>query len=85
MDLREREGRAVFLVENTGEHIPEEELMNIRERFYKIDKSRNREREGNSLGLPIIKDILELHGSSYGARNTDDGVVFYFDLQLLSR
>ncbi|SHI91244.1 HAMP domain-containing protein [Clostridium cavendishii DSM 21758] len=65
-------------VENTGSHINEEELKLIWERFYKIDKSRNRKLGGTGLGLSITKNILEHHNFPYGVRNTDVGVEFYF-------
>lgn len=42
-------------VENQGEHIAEEELKNIWDKFYKIDKSRTREAGGTGLGLSIVK------------------------------
>lgn len=67
-------------VENQGEQIAEEELKNIWDKFYKIDKSRTREAGGTGLGLSIVKNILLLHNSDFGVRNTDNGVMFYFTL-----
>jgi len=68
-------------VENQGEHIAEEDLENIWLKFYKIDKSRNRLSGGTGLGLSISKNILLLHKSTYGVRNTEKGVKFYFTLK----
>ncbi|GAA0719725.1 HAMP domain-containing sensor histidine kinase [Clostridium malenominatum] len=65
-------------IENTGLSIPEEELFKIWDRFYKVDKSRNRKLGGTGLGLSIVKNILEAHNYSYGVKNTDRGVKFYF-------
>lgn len=67
-------------IENEGEHIKEEELKKIWDRFYKIDKSRNRSLGGTGLGLSIVKNILKLHNSDFGAENTNIGVKFYFSL-----
>lgn len=71
----------IISVENEGQHIPEEEFEKIWERFYKIDKSRNREALGTGIGLSIVKNILLLHESNFGAINTELGVKFYFSLK----
>lgn len=65
-------------VENTGSHISEEELEKIWDKFYKTDKSRNRKFGGTGIGLSIVKNILTLHGFSFGVNNTENGVKFYF-------
>lgn len=66
--------------ENSGSHIEEAELNKIWDKFYKVDKSRNRKEGGTGLGLSIVKNIVELHGGTYGVENTDMGVRFYFTL-----
>ncbi|MCR4436450.1 MAG: ATP-binding protein [Clostridiales bacterium] len=68
-------------VENQGEPIPEEEQERIWERFYKIDKSRNREMEGTGIGLSIARNILVRHESRFGVKNTGEGVKFFFELR----
>ncbi|WMJ79264.1 ATP-binding protein [Clostridium sp. MB40-C1] len=66
---------------NTGSPIPEEELKNIWDKFYKIDKSRNRSLGGTGIGLAIVKNIIMLHEGNYGVENVDNGVKFYFTLK----
>jgi len=74
-------GSSVLIeIENEGSHIPESDLTKIWERFYKVDKSRNRNLGGTGLGLAITKNILNLHHSSFGVQNTEKGVLFYFTL-----
>jgi two-component system, OmpR family, sensor histidine kinase VanS len=64
--------------ENTGNQIDEEELPKIWDKFYKIDKSRNRKLGGTGIGLSIVKNILMLHKYPFGVENTSKGVKFYF-------
>ncbi|MDF2672016.1 MAG: sensory transduction histidine kinase [Clostridiales bacterium] len=67
-------------VENTGSHMPEDEMKRIWDKFYKFDKSRNRKFGGTGIGLSIVKNILTLHGYEYGVSNTVGGVKFYFSV-----
>ena len=68
-------------VENQGEHLSENDLEHIWDRFYKADKSRNRVAGGIGLGLSIVKNILLMHNSTFGVRNTELGVCFFFTLK----
>lgn len=67
-------------VENSGVHIPEQELENIYAKFYRLDKSGDRTKKSYGLGLAIVKRILDLHESVYSISNSDNGVLFKFTL-----
>ncbi|MEA1961219.1 MAG: HAMP domain-containing sensor histidine kinase [Bacillota bacterium] len=77
---KQKNNMICYSIENTGVHIPEDELDKIWDRFYRIEKSRNRVSGGTGLGLLIVKNILQMHESDFGAINTDKGVEFYFSL-----
>ncbi len=68
-------------IENKGSFIPEDEIDNLYNKFYRIDKARNTSNNSNGLGLAIVKRILSLHESSYSLYNTEDGVKFEFTLK----
>ena len=67
---------------NTGMNIKEEDLTRIWNRFYKVDESRNRADGGTGIGLSFVKAIMSNYKNNYGVINKDDGVEFYFDLDL---
>ena len=50
--------------------------------FYKRDQSRSLEDKSYGLGLAIVKAIVELHGNECGAYTEDDGIVFWFDINI---
>jgi signal transduction histidine kinase len=64
---------AFVSIKDSGPGIPRQELDNIWERFYKIDKSRSRHGSGTGLGLSIVKNIVEGHGGHVTADNLPDG------------
>ncbi len=59
-----------FSVNNTGEPIPEEQLGLIFERFYRVDKSRVRKKDGYGLGLSIAKSIVDAHHGRISVTST---------------
>lgn len=81
VSLIEDDEKLKVCVENTGSHIDEEVFDKIWDRFYKIDKSRERAVGGTGLGLSIAKNILVLHKADYGVENTKNGVMFWFELK----
>jgi two-component system phosphate regulon sensor histidine kinase PhoR len=68
-------------VKDNGKGIPPEDLKRIFERFYRVEKSRSREKGGTGLGLAIVKHILEGHKSKISVSSTlGKGSIFSFEL-----
>ncbi len=68
-------------VKDNGHGIPPEDLKRIFERFYRVEKSRSREKGGTGLGLAIVKHILEGHKSKISVSSSvGKGSVFRFEL-----
>lgn len=78
---KDREGKVYLHVANTGRHIPEEDLHNIWDKFFKVDKAHSREYGGTGLGLSIVHAIAKAHNQECGVKNTRTGVDFWFSLE----
>ena len=70
---------------NTGKNISEENMQKIWNRFYKEDTSRNRELGGTGIGLSLVKAIMNNYNNEYGVINKENGVEFYFDLDITKK
>lgn len=80
--IRRADGRVRVSVFNTGNPIPEESVAHLWEKFYKVDKARTREYGGSGIGLSIVKAIMESMNQEYGVNNYDNGVEFWFQLDM---
>ena len=78
--LKEIKGTIRFVVTNYGEVIPEEDLDKIFERFYRVDKSRSREKGGYGLGLSIAKTIVEREKGTIRAVSRNNETSFIVEL-----
>ena len=67
---------------NTGENISKENLNRIWNRFFKVDEARNRNDGGSGIGLSIVRAIMNNYGNDYGVENKENGVEFYFEMNL---
>ena len=69
-------------IKDQGVGIKQEDIDRIFERFYRVDKSRNRNNGGSGLGLAIVKHILEAHKQKiYVSSKVGKGSTFSFYLQ----
>lgn len=64
-----RVDKMILNIEDTGIGIDEADLPRVTERFFRVDKSRSRERGGTGLGLAIVKHIIEAHGETLKIRS----------------
>lgn len=78
--------RVLVYVEDTGIGIEQQYLDRVTERFFRVDKSRSREKGGTGLGLAIVKHIMEAHGEEFFIESTPNvGSTFSFTLTKIER
>ena len=75
-----RPGDVLVSVSNTGEGIPAADLPRVFERFYRVEKSRDRARGGAGIGLAIVRQLIEAAGGSVGADSREGLTRFWFSL-----
>ena len=61
VSLKQNDETALCLISDNGIGIAPSDQMHIFERFYKVDKSRDRSLGGNGLGLALVKKIVNMH------------------------
>lgn len=80
--ILEEEEKVLVEVSDNGRGIPNEDIKRIFERFYRVDKSRSKEKGGTGLGLAIVKHIIEGHGSKVEVESERKvGSRFWFRLE----
>jgi len=73
-------------IQDTGPGIGAEDIQHVFDRFYRADKSRQRDSGGSGLGLAIAKSIVENHGGRIWAESPDDsGTTFVIMLPIANR
>lgn len=63
LSFKEENDQIITSIKDTGRGIPPEDINRIFERFYRVDKSRSKEKGGTGLGLSIVKHTMEAHDS----------------------
>jgi signal transduction histidine kinase len=75
-----RPADVLISVSNTGEGIPPEDIDRVFERFYRVEKSRDRAHGGAGIGLAIVKQLVEAAGGRVGAESGGGQTRFWFSL-----
>ena len=77
VSVHRNEDNAILTVTDTGCGIPEESLIHIFERFYRVDKARSRKSGGSGLGLSIVRNMVERnHGTITVSSTINVGTTF---------
>jgi len=71
---------AVVRVANSGSEIPVEDLPRVWERFFRVERSRDRASGGAGIGLAIVKRLVEEAGGRVGATSEAGVTTFWFSL-----
>jgi two-component system sensor histidine kinase BaeS len=76
----QRPSDVLVSIVNTGDGIPVEDIGRVFERFYRVEKSRDRAHGGAGIGLAIVKQLVEGAGGRVGAESADGLTRFWFSL-----
>ena len=76
VSLKETKNSVILKVENKGKEIPKGEEEKIFERFYRLDKSRNRNENRYGLGLAIAKKIAQNNNANITAKSENNLTTF---------
>ena len=77
--------KALVYIEDNGIGIDLEKHSSIFERFYRVEKSRNRSSGGAGIGLTVVKDLVEVHGGKISVNSQPGrGTKFKIVLPLFS-
>lgn len=82
VELSKEKNELIIQVKNEGKEIPEKEREKIFERFYRIDKSRNRNEKRYGLGLAIAKSTVKKYNGNIKVLYKDGFTIFKVNLQI---
>ena len=76
VNIRREKENVVVVITNYGYVIPEKELGNIFDKFYRVEQSRSEDTGGTGLGLAIVKNIVGMHKGTVEVRSNLNGTDF---------
>ena len=80
VSLKQKDGKVVFKVQDTGEGMDEEQVRHIWQRYYRASEHK-RSVVGTGLGLSIVQSVLSRHGAEFGVESAiGQGSTFWFAL-----
>jgi signal transduction histidine kinase len=80
VDVVREAAEAVVRITNAGAEIPAEDLPRVWERFFRVERSRDRASGGAGIGLAIVKRLVEEAGGRVGATSEAGMTTFWFSL-----
>ncbi|WP_088829901.1 sensor histidine kinase [Paenibacillus tyrfis] len=81
--IQER-GHAIIRISNKADALTRDELEQLFDRFYRVDKARTSDTGGSGLGLAIARSIVESHEGTIWAESENGEIHFYVKLKLAS-
>lgn len=67
LKMEKQPGKTYMAIRNSGPGIAPDEVEMVFDRFYKTDRSRNKDKTGMGLGLYIVRTIIRQHGGEITA------------------
>ena len=85
LQTQQASGHVLIEVSDTGTGISETDLPRVFEKFQQVGDTSVSHTKGTGLGLPISKEIIDMHGGEMGARSVvGEGSTFFFTIPLKS-
>ena len=71
LEAKSQDDCVQIVFSDTGIGIPEDELGNVFEEFFRASNARKREKDGTGLGLSIVKQIIDRHGGNISVQSQE--------------
>ena len=72
LNIFEKNDEIIISIQDFGIGIPKDEQLKIFEKFYRTDKSRNKNSGGTGLGMSIMKKIIDIHNGKINIESTEN-------------
>lgn len=82
IQIRSATQKVSIIYTNTVEKLNPDSVPFLFERFYRGEKSRSRKHGGAGIGLAIVKELVEAHSGSVGAKKLENSIRVWFELPL---